>query len=384
MGKRANDPHNDFLIDLIRAAVLGEAVPVPTEGCTPGGLAALIRRQHLTNLVYPLVMKTPELQALRVQLEKDYLIQIPKITNQQLEMQKWLDAADEKGLDCIPLKGFLLRQLYPSPLARSMTDLDILIRDMDRADVRQWMESIGYQAEETNELSHHDNFVKHPWMYMELHFHLMKPRPGRDELEKKVWEHATPLPGRKHIYQMSPEDFYIFHLLHLHKHFTTQGVGLKGVIDIHFLLKAYGDRLDQNYLAQELAALEIDRFAAYMEKLARILLGSECADADSKLVMDYMADCGIFGSAGQRQTIEMAQTKGKYTATRKLRYYLHRLFPGMPHMRKRFPALKRFPWLLPIFWLARPFLVLLKGKDSLKENDTDHTQRILSITGTHR
>ena len=389
MGKRANNPHNDYLIDLIRSAVLGEPVPVIPDNCTPDDLGNLIRQQQLTNLVYPTVLQAPSLKPLQLQLERDYLIQIPKVTNQELEIQKWLDAADAKGINCIPLKGFLLRKLYPTPLSRSMTDLDVLIRDMDRPDIRIWMESLGYIAEETHELSHHDNFKKHPWMYMELHFHLMKPRPGRDELEKKVWERATLIPGRQHIYQMSMDDFYIFHLLHLHKHFITRGVGLKGVIDIHFFLNAHGADLNRTYLRQELEALGIFDFAAYMEKLSQILLGSEPADPDSKLVADYMADCGSFGSSQQHRAMEMAKTKGSSTSSKKLRYLLRRLFPGVSHMQRLFPSVKRFPWLLPAYWVARLFKIVFKRESGhilseLNNEQFDAAGQVLAITGAHR
>lgn len=391
MGKRANNPHNDYLIDLLRAAVLGEEVlPLPQD-CSVQAMGKLIRQQHLTNLVYPVVSQTPELAPLRLQLEKDYMVQIPKITNQQLEISKWLDAAEAKGLDCIPLKGFLLRQLYPNPMMRSMTDLDVLIRDMDRQDVRTWMEGLGYIAEETHALSHHDNYEKRPWMYMELHFHLMKPRPGRDELEKKIWEHATLMPGRKHIYQMSMEDFYIFHLLHLHKHFISRGVGLKSVVDIHVFLKAQGVTLNRKYLQQELKALGIDDFGAYMEKLARVLLGNEPADEDCKLVADYMADCGIFGSSQNQHVLQMSQTKGKSNTSKKLRYGMHRLFPGVKDMQKHFPSVKRFPWLLPAYWVARFFKLFFKGNQKkrillkdISDDQFDAVGHILTVTGAQK
>lgn len=391
MGIRANNPHNDYMIQLFRSALLGEPVPALSQSCSVQTLGALIRKQQLTNLVYPTVSTVPELNPLKIQLEQDYMMQIPKITNQQVEIQKWLDAAEAKGLDCIPLKGFLLRKLYPSPMMRSMTDLDVLIRDMDRQDVARWMESMGYEAEKTNALSHHDNFKKRPWMYMELHFHLMKPRPGRDELEKKVWEHASLLPGYQHIYQMSLEDFYIFHLLHLHKHFTSRGVGLKGVVDIYVFLKAYGASLDRSYLDQELKALQIYEFGTYMEKLSNVILGDEPADADSKLVADYMADCGSFGSGQQHRTIQMAQTKGKSITSKRLRYRLRLLFPGVQQMRKHFPSVQRFPWLLPVYWVARIFKSLFRRKkhtrhslNEISSEQFDAVSHILTITGAQK
>lgn len=386
MGVRANNPHNEYLIDLVRAALLGEAVPTLPQECTPAAIGALIRKQHLTNLVYSVVAAKPELMALRMQLERDYLIQIPKVTNQDLEIQKWLDAAEAKGLDSIPLKGFLLRKLYPSPMMRSMTDLDVLIRSMDRPDVRQWMEGMGYVAEDTHELSHHDNYVKKPWMYMELHMHLMKPRPGRDELEKKIWQRATVLPGYKHIYQMSPEDFYVFHLLHLHKHFTSRGVGLKSVIDIHVFLKAYGAGLDRRYLKQELKALGIEEFGAYMERLANILLGDAQGDADTRMVADYMADCGSFGTGRYHHILRMAETKGSGVTSRKLRYRLKLAFPGVKEMSKRFPSVSRVPFLLPFYWVAHIFRYLFRRKKrsgiaDITDDQFDAVNHILTVTG---
>lgn len=391
MGRRANNPNCDLLIDLVRASLLGEELPPIPQGCTPQETGTLIRRQQLTSLVYLTVAKEPKLEPLRRLLEKDYLVEIPKITNQDHEISAWLDAAEAAGLDCIPLKGFLLRKLYPSPMMRSMTDLDVLMRNMDRPAVKTWMEDMGYEAEDTHELSHHDNFIKKPWMYMELHSHLMKPRPGRDELEQKVWAHATPMPGRKHIYQMSAEDFYIFHMLHLHKHFISRGVGLKSVIDIFVFNRHYGTSLDRAYLSRELAFLKIDEFTAYMERLSRMLLGDEPADEDLKLVADYMADCGSFGSNKHYHAIRLAQTQGKTEGSKKFKYRLKLLFPGVQDMRKHFPSVQRFPFLLPFYWVARFFKSLFKGKKrhSAQLNDIstesfDAIRHVFAVTGAEK
>ena len=387
MGIRANNPHNEYMIALVRCALLGEKVPQLPESCDAAALGQLICRQQLSNLVFNVVAATPQLKPLRMQLERDYMVQIPKITNQDFEIKKWLDAADAKGLDCIPLKGFLLRQLYPTPMMRSMTDLDVLVRNMDRQDVRLWMEGMGYTAEQTHELSHHDNYEKRPWMYMELHMHLMKPRPGRDELEKKIWSRATLLPGYQHIYQMSMEDFYVFHLLHLHKHFMSRGVGLKSVIDIHVFLKAHGASLDREYLNRELDALGIREFGSYMEHLAGVLLGNEPADDNSRLVADYMADCGSFGSNRQYHIIRMAEATGKHGGVGRMRYRLKLVFPGVKEMSKRFPSVSRVPFLLPFYWVANVFRHIFRGKEHqrtvhpISNEQFDAMAHILNVTG---
>ena len=41
------------------------------------------------------------------------------------------------------------------------------------------------------------------------------------------------LPGKKHIYRMGMEDFYVHSLLHFRKHFTGSGVGIRFLADIY-------------------------------------------------------------------------------------------------------------------------------------------------------
>lgn len=384
MGKRSNQPNSDLLIDLIRAALLGEELAAVPQGASPQEAAALISRQGLTCLVYPAVAKTPRMAPLRSLLEKEYLMEVSKITNQEHEISKWLDAAEAAGLDCIPLKGYLLRKLYPSFLMRSMTDMDVLMRGMDRPAVRSWMEGMGYEAEATHALSHHDNYMKKPWMYMELHTHLMKPRPGRDELEQKIWSHATLMPGRSHIYQMKHEDFYIFHLLHLHKHFISRGVGLKSVVDIFVFNRHYGSTLDREYLLSELELLGIREFALSMEQLSRMLLGDEPATEELKLVADYMADSGSFGTSENFHAIRLAKDTAK---DNKLRYKLKLLFPGVKEMSKQYPSVLKVPFLLPFYWVARIFRRLFRGKgngidvDQISDEKLDALRYVFRVTG---
>ena len=393
MGKRANDARADYLIELIRATLLHTELPAMPADCTPEAMAKLIYGQHLTSLVYPTICTRSDLAILRKMLERSYMVQIPKITNQELEIQNWLDAAEEKGIDCIPLKGYWLRKLYPNPLMRSMTDFDVLMRDMDRSIIKSWMESLGYEAEDEKETSHHDNYIKKPWLYMELHQRLMmKPRPGWENLENNVWAHSTLMPGRKHIYQMSNEDFYIFHLVHMYKHFMSHGCGLKSVIDIHVFMKAHGDALDWDYVQQELKTMNIDVYGAYMKKLAESILGDGEADSDSKIVADYLAGCGMFGNAENARAIRIAENRGKSQKSNLLRYRLKVIFPGVAGMKRHFPSVEKYPYLLPFYWVARLFnSVFLKKKnlstlkvDPISDQKYDDISRVLTITGVKK
>lgn len=389
MGLRANAPHNDYLIELVRATLLHTQLPPMPAECDCEALAALIRSQHLVSLVYPEVCRHAHLQSVRLTLERPYMMQIPKVTNQDLEIKKWLDAAEAQGIDCIPLKGYWLRKLYPAPIMRSMTDFDVLLRSMDRSMIRPWMESMGYVAEEEKEISHHDNYMKKPWMYMELHKHLMKPRAGRDEFEQNLWARCQPVKGYQHVFQMSPEDFYVFHMVHMYKHFTSRGSGLKSIIDMYLFLQKHGQKLDQAYLEQELNRFGILQYTHYMEKLADIWLGDGESDDDTRLVTDYIADCGMFGTSKHYHTIQMVSGKGKSQRSSKFRYRMKLLFPDATTMAKRFPSVLKFPYLLPFYWIARFFRSLFFKNSRTSSLDFEHfsdkeydqVSHVLSVTG---
>jgi len=47
----------------------------------------------------------------------------------------------------IPLKGCLVKEMYPKPEYREMSDLDILVKRGDAAKLKPVMESLGYQCE---------------------------------------------------------------------------------------------------------------------------------------------------------------------------------------------------------------------------------------------
>ncbi len=389
MGLRANAPHNDYLIELVRAALLHTQLPPMPEDCDADALINLIRSQHLVSLVYPEICRHSQLQVIRTALMKTYMVQLPKVTNQDVEIQKWLDAAEAAGIDCIPLKGYWLRKLYPTPIMRSMTDFDVLLREMDRTTIRPWMEAMGYTPEEEKEISHHDNYVKHPWMYIELHKHLMKPRAGRDEFEKNLWSRCVPVEGYQHVFQMSPEDFYVFHMAHMYKHFTDHGSGLKSIIDMYLFLQKDGLHLDQVYLEQELNRFGILAYTRYMEKLVNIWLGDGEPDEDSRLVTDYIASCGMFGSAKHYHTIQVVNGKGKNKNASKFRYRLKLLFPDVTTMAKRFPSVLKFPYLLPFYWIARFFRSIFVKKtaattlklDQIDDQEYDQVSHIMSVTG---
>ncbi|MBQ1978146.1 MAG: hypothetical protein II225_05280, partial [Ruminococcus sp.] len=51
----------------------------------------------------------------------------------------------------------------------------------------------------------------------------------------------------------------------------------------------------------------------------------------------------------------------------KVSYFLHNWFPGARTMQKRYPVLKKAPFLLPICWVRRIFYTIFFNRSALKE-----------------
>ncbi len=70
----------------------------------------------------------------------------------------------------LPLKGSLLRPMYPKPEMRTMCDLDILLHQKDLERAGQWLKEQGFEQEEG--FDHDVPYTKLPYLHVELHYRL--------------------------------------------------------------------------------------------------------------------------------------------------------------------------------------------------------------------
>jgi len=75
---------------------------------------------------------------------------------------------EQQGIWYMPLKGSILKELYPENGMREMADNDILYDSTKQAEVKKIMLSMGYSAESVGK-SHHDVYMKPPVLNFELH-----------------------------------------------------------------------------------------------------------------------------------------------------------------------------------------------------------------------
>lgn len=356
-----HETESELLLRLLRASLQPnpEQAVQWDETWDPQALARMILRQSLVTMVYPTICRQTDERWSEVKglLKQAYDRAVHQGMVQEYEFQTLLEEMERDGIDCLPLKGWVMREYYPDPLMRSMGDLDVLVREMDSRRMQEWMEARGYSAESMDPTTH-DSYTKPPCFNIELHHCLV----GKIYLQQTAWQEnglaslwrkEYRMEGKKHVYRFSDEDFLVFHLLHFYKHFTRSGVGIRPLVDLFVFLQAKEDGLDRDYLKHQLDALHLAAFSEQMKRMAfKCLKGQQLNEAD-QMVVDYLTHSGIYGETATVKTARMFWDQKKSVGQTRRHIFWSKCFLNLDAMKKIYPQLNRMPWLLPFYWMVR-------------------------------
>lgn len=266
----------------------------------------------------------------------------------------------EAGIDLLPVKGCWLKELYPNMEWRQMADLDMLIPAEKAAEAKKIMLSLGYQTEEFENMPNHAGYLKPPYTEVELHTALLVDGRGYYD---KVWEQAHPVEGIPGLYRFSPEDEYIYYLLHLSKHLEDAGTGIRSVLDSLVYREAYPD-MDRDYLRRELEKWDLWERTLEIETLCDCWFqtGKEIPEELESLAQ-HILSAGAFGTVEIRseRRLEKLREKYKNPVIRGIVYWIIRACRPMEEMVQCYPVLKKLPVLLPFFWIHRAVMKFAKS-----------------------
>lgn len=366
----------EYLFQLISASFSGATPPEKPESVSWNELYREAKRQNVLMLAYDSIKRLqtlPDAEHLslwEVQSNK----QITKSINQSVEIDKLLAVFESRGIDVLPLKGYLLRDIYPHRELREMSDFDLLVKDDRSEKMKKVMEELGYEF--SADVDHHAGYHKPPYVAIELHAKLLPDRFGRKEYYRNVWKKAKCVQDKQHIYEMSLEDFLIFILLHFEKHYHNSGCGIRFLVDIFAILRRYDTQLDKAYLQKEYETLKLQGFTDAVFCLERaVFYGEEVTEAAQEL-LDRMIRFGVFGTNAGREInmIDRLTPKSGNQKIGKLRYYLQIVFPPVSEMACSYPVVRKAKFLLPVFWVCRGVKTIFRNPKHILE----HYRRIMS------
>ena len=272
---------------------------------------------------------------------------IRKVVLFDAERAKVLQALDEAGVWHMPMKGSVLKDMYPMIGMRQMADNDILYDASRSDDVRAIMEGLGFTTEEFG-ISHHDHYNKEPVCNFEMHRIMFTDVTDvvffryYDNIKERLIKDPENACG----YHFKAEDFYIYMIAHEYKHFSNSGTGLRSLLDTYVYLDQKGGELDWTYIERETQKLGISEFERNNRELAmRLFSGERLTERDEEM-LGYVLSSGTYGTMKNYVRNQIAK-RGRFG------YLISRTFPVYSSMKSLYPILESLPILLPICWVLR-------------------------------
>ena len=302
---------------------------------------------------------------------------IRKIMLLDAEREAILAELEREKIRYMPLKGVIIKELYPKIGLREMTDNDILFDESERERVRDIFSARGYDIKFYGLNLSHDVYIKEPVYNYEMHVSLLRPLALGDEMLEFFdgsMDRSLPDGNSEYRRRMTEEEFYLFMKVHEYKHYTLSGIGLRLFADTFVFLNAYGDKLDFEYVDALCEKMGISDYESTSRSLAmklmdvdtarRLCLGESSVLTDKELdLFSYCSFSGAYGLISQEveNGIKRLEDEGKKRGFLKLRYILRRLFPKERYYEIRFPFAYKHKWARPFVLLRRFFRTLIRA-----------------------
>lgn len=345
------------IVSLVRSAVTGTPAVVSEEFDAEAAFA-FAKKQSLVPLVYyGLENSQIELsEEVSAKLDNAVLSHFVVDQQQQAAVAKLQDEFEENGIDYMPIKGVLLRHLYPKTEMRPMGDADIMIRVEQRDSVVKVMEDNGYKFSHETE---HELVYKKGKVLIELHKCLI-PSRTKDfyEYYKDCWSFAKPDENSRHRYNMSDEDHLVFLLTHFAKHYRAGGVGVLHMADFYLYLK--NKCVDNAYVRRELEKLSLLEFYDNVVSTVECWFNGGPNSDITEFITHRVFSNGLWGTVETRDLAIASRTT-------QVKYKIRQVFPKPGAMKYRYPVLKKHPYLLPVMWVVRWGDLLFFRRDHLKK-----------------
>lgn len=287
---------------------------------------------------------------------------------------------EEAKIPFIPLKGSVIRELYPEPWMRTSCDADILVKeeDLDRA-ISLLVNTKNYT--EKNRGSHDVSLYSSQNVHIELHYNLLEDGRANNAIKilNNVWENVLLEENCSYRYKMTDNFYYFYHIVHMAKHFEVGGCGVRPFADIWIFNHSNSLNSEKKY--ELLKKAELYDFSRTSEKLSEVWFGNLEHNELTRQVEEYILKSGAFGNTESMVSVMQAK-KGN-----KAKQILTRFWLPYKFLKFRYPILQKYPFLVPFYQLKRWIEVLFNGRlhhriDELKMINTvskDSKQSTLSM-----
>ena len=279
--------------------------------------------------------------------------------------KKLFQYMDAEHIWYMPLKGAILKDLYPKQEMRQMADNDILFDAEYEAAVKDYFVREGYEVIAYAK-GNHDVYEKEPVYSFEMHTSLF------GEVHNEVWaEYYKDIQSKlkksdNHFqYSFTDEDFYIYFIVHAFKHFDRCDTGIRYFVDSYVYRNA--KNLNRSYIERELDKLGVLAFEKTFRSVSMKIFGngeavSRLSEEEYSMLCDSMF-AGTYGnlqSGIDKQLHKIQGNEDRITKNAKVKYIIGRLFPPMSYYKAYYPFIYKTRILIPFFVIFRMVRGVLK------------------------
>ena len=362
-----------ILIDLLNAEIFGstEIPPCDFDEETLARLFNLSKKHDVLQIIANALLKDNLIQ--NVDIAKAFynkkMFSVFRREQTDFEEERVCKLFDENNIDYIPLKGAVLKNLYPEKWMRTSCDVDILIResDLERA---SWLlvNTLGM----TDEGKHfHDvSFITKNNINIELHFSLKEPYEKANGVLERVWDHAKKQDGSR--FGLDNEFLIFYTVAHMQAHFADGGCGVRPFVDLKLLLEKI-DFSKEKLLSMFEESGGVKFFESVL-MLLEVWFGGKEHSALTEAMESYILSGGAFGTRATYSAAVQHREGGK------LGYFVSRIFPSRERMKSMFPKLNERPWLLPFYYVKRWFGLLDKNRVKSISREFNSKEKAFNIS----
>lgn len=317
-------------------------------------------------------------------LENTYYSVVSDSVVRQEAFSKLSSRLSEEGIEHMPVKGIYIMEYYAVKELRSFGDIDILIRESDRAKTDELMRELGYDIKTDWEPTY--SYLKGNEFY-EIHSNLfdvrLKNRPDMIEYFSKAWDYAE---KRSELCFEPQHDFHFIYIIcHIAKHLSTSGAGIRMFLDVAFFIEKFNGEMSWEYIKAEFKKLKLEKFLFAVLSAAEAWFGvtADCdfeklSENELNELLAYTLGADIYGHNRDNTLVKLRTQK----RPSKVLLFIKMIFPPKNQIENRYTFLKKMPLLLPLAWVVRFFKNIrlipswIKSVGNLKTADSEGIEKV--------
>ncbi len=378
-----NELEKNYIIELLKSSITNTTPSTPDESLDWDVVFQHGKIHRILPVLYFSIQKLPDECKSNISKFKHYELayksNLVDDANRENEISIITKELYKNNVDYILLKGTVTKHFYPDTSMRMMNDVDILYRNKTAKDIESLFGDLGYtQTKSTPKDA----------MYLSSN-QLVKVEMQQSLLDdgftdwlkylNDIWDRCVN--KSENEYAMTPEDFYIYHIVHMAKHFINGGVGLRHMLDT-WVIKNHFTELNQNYVEKVLTELSLNTFNHQISSLCNYWFDdySPPNKEDINLLSEFIFANGAFGNIGQQSVNESAAGKKR------------KVFPDRKTMANYYgDVINKHPSTIPLYWIklnfTRAFInnkktqTKIKSMSNISDNQKEKTKQLFEICG---